>query len=181
MAAPYCGYWSERPVPACWVVLSATDEREREAQASAEAFLQEAAEVTATVERFRESYFPYLGAAIMTSSTSLRTGVEPDLVFVPTATTNTRITASSPSWWNTFRNHLIAEYEIPKYEGTWASPTCSCAYPEPSPIASSRCCSNTFLRNSENTGFEARRSPASWRAASRPGRSWPKPFTCANW
>jgi LmbE family N-acetylglucosaminyl deacetylase len=115
---------SERPgTRVRWVVLSATDEREREARASAEAFLQEAAEVTVTVERFRESYFPYLGAAIKDFFNELRTGVEPDLVFCPhrhDEHQDHRVVAELV--WNTFRNHLIAEYEIPKYEGDLGQP-----------------------------------------------------------
>ena len=47
----------------------------------------------------------------------LRTGVEPDLVFCPhrhDEHQDHRVVAELV--WNTFRNHLIAEYEIPKYE-----------------------------------------------------------------
>ena len=106
-----------------WVVLSATEEREREARASAEAFLQDAAEATVAVERFQESYFPYLGAGIKDYFNELRTRVEPDLVFCPhrhDEHQDHRMVAELV--WNTFRDHLIAEYEIPKYEGDLGHP-----------------------------------------------------------
>jgi LmbE family N-acetylglucosaminyl deacetylase len=106
-----------------WVVLSATDDREREARASAAAFLTDAAEATVAVERFRESYFPYVGAQVKDFFNQLRGAVDPDLVLCPHRLDEHQDHRTVAELvWNTFRNHLIAEYEIPKYDGDLGRP-----------------------------------------------------------
>ncbi len=105
-----------------WVVLSADDRREREARASAERYRALAGTADVIVERFRESYFPSQGEAIKGSFEGLK-GTAPDLVF-----THTRHDRHqdhrlvSDLTWNTFRNHLVLEYEIPKWDGDLATP-----------------------------------------------------------
>lgn len=106
-----------------WVVLSATPERELEARSSAASFLADAADGTVVVKGFRESYFPYRGADVKEFFDELRQTVTPDLVL-----THHRLDEHQDHrtvaqlTWNTFRNHLIAEYEIPKYEGDLGHP-----------------------------------------------------------
>jgi LmbE family N-acetylglucosaminyl deacetylase len=114
---------AERPGSAVhWVVLSATEHREHEARASAVAFLQEAADSTVEVEAFRESYFPYL-APIKDYFAELRTRVDPDVVFCPHRHDDHQDHRTVAELvWQTFRDHLIAEYEIPKYEGDLGRP-----------------------------------------------------------
>jgi LmbE family N-acetylglucosaminyl deacetylase len=106
--------------PGCsvhWVVFSASPEREREARASASDFLSQAATVSVVVNAFRESYFPAAWAEIKDAVEKLRP-VEPDIVFTHRRRDehqDHRLLGELA--WNTFRNHLILEYEIPKYEG----------------------------------------------------------------
>ena len=112
--------------PGCsvhWVVFSATPDREREARASAAAFLASAAKSTVIVKDFRESYFPYLGEAIKDFFEQLKKMTSPDLVFCHhrhDMHQDHRTIAELT--WNTFRNHLVVEYEIAKYEGDLGSP-----------------------------------------------------------
>jgi LmbE family N-acetylglucosaminyl deacetylase len=106
-----------------WVVFSADDAREQEARDSATALLTDANDVEVIVHRFRESYFPSVADRIKDQFERLKTAVEPDLVL-----THRRDDVHQDHrtigelTWNAFRDHLIAEYEIPKYEGDLGHP-----------------------------------------------------------
>jgi LmbE family N-acetylglucosaminyl deacetylase len=101
-----------------WVVLSAAGPRHGEALQSAERFLEAACEREIMIEGFRDSYFPYEGTAVKDFMQRLRKIVSPDLVFTHRREDmhqDHRLVAELT--WNAFRDHLILEYEIPKYEG----------------------------------------------------------------
>ncbi|MGH7293078.1 MAG: PIG-L deacetylase family protein [Myxococcota bacterium] len=105
-----------------WVVFSATGVRATEAKASAVDFLADAAERDVRTFEFAESFFPYHGAAIKAAFESLK-AVEPDVVFTHCRQDlhqDHRLLAELA--WNTFREHLILEYEIPKYDGDLGQP-----------------------------------------------------------
>jgi len=106
-----------------WVVLSASEEREDEARRSAADFLSDAGEVDVRIAHFRESYFPYVGAPIKDFFETLKSSVRPDVVFTHhrhDEHQDHRTVAELT--WNTLRDHLILEYEIPKYEGDLGLP-----------------------------------------------------------
>src|ERR1700690_2144855 len=106
-----------------WVVFTAEGERQAEAKNSARAFLREASKSHVIIKQFRNGYFPFEGAVIKDFFESLKSRVKPDLVF--THFRNDRHQDHrlvSDLTWNTFRDHLILEYEIPKYDGDLASP-----------------------------------------------------------
>jgi LmbE family N-acetylglucosaminyl deacetylase len=115
---------SERPGSSVhWVVLSATPEREAEVRASAAEFLVQAGQATVIVKTFRESYFPAAWSGIKDFFEELRRQVEPDLIFCHRRHDDHqdhKLVAELT--WNTFRNHLVLEHEIPKYEGDLGSP-----------------------------------------------------------
>ncbi len=106
-----------------WVVFGATDKRQEEALASAHAFLKDVEHKTIVVKGFRDRFFPYIGADIKTFFDQLSKDVQPDLVL-----THYRHDLHqdhrliSELTWNAFRNHLIWEYEIPKYDGDIGNP-----------------------------------------------------------
>ena len=105
-----------------WVVFSGDAERAREARASAGDFLAEAGERDVRTLEFRESFFPYEGAAIKSAFESL-SDFSPDLIFTHRGADrhqDHRLIAELT--WNTFRDHLILEYEIPKYDADLGSP-----------------------------------------------------------
>jgi LmbE family N-acetylglucosaminyl deacetylase len=105
-----------------WVVLSATPEREEEARASAAEFLAGAARSSVVVKGFRESFFPAAWAEIKDFLEELRP-LEPDLILCHhrhDEHQDHRVLGELV--WNTFRRHLIFEYEIPKYEGDLGHP-----------------------------------------------------------
>jgi LmbE family N-acetylglucosaminyl deacetylase len=106
-----------------WVVLSSNDERAGEAQAAGEHFLAAAGKQDIRIERFRESYFPWVGADIKDYFEELKGDVDPDLIFTHhrhDRHQDHRLVAELT--WNTWRDHLILEYEIPKYDGDLGSP-----------------------------------------------------------
>jgi LmbE family N-acetylglucosaminyl deacetylase len=106
-----------------WVVLSGEGERASEAADSAAAFLEGVAESKVEVERFRDGFFPYDGARVKEFFEQLKRRVTADLVLSPRLEDrhqDHRLVAELT--WNTFRDHLIVEYEIPKYEGDLGQP-----------------------------------------------------------
>jgi LmbE family N-acetylglucosaminyl deacetylase len=106
-----------------WVVFSATPDREREARASAAEVLAQAGEATVVVKSFRESFFPAAWSEIKTAFEEVKRAFEPDVVFCHrTADMHQDHRVVGELAWNTFRDHLVLEYEIPKYEGDLGSP-----------------------------------------------------------
>jgi LmbE family N-acetylglucosaminyl deacetylase len=106
-----------------WVVFSAPGPRCDEAQASAGEFLAGIKRQRIRVGNFRESYFPSEWSAIKDWFEEIRSTFDPDLVF--THYRNDRHQdhrVLSDLAWNTFRNHLILEYEILKYDGDLGTP-----------------------------------------------------------
>ena len=108
-----------------WQVLSAPAEREQEARGSAQAFLATAGSSRVEIEQHRESYFPAQLAQIKDSFERLKSQLQPQLIFshrLDDRHQDHRVVAELT--WNTFRNHLIAQFEIPKYEGDLGAPNC---------------------------------------------------------
>jgi len=107
-----------------WVVFASTAAREAELRASARSFLRAAGNARVLVHRFRDGFFPAHYAAIKEIFESLKQLPDPDLVFSHHRADlhqDHRVVAELT--WNTFRNHLILEYEIPKYEGGLTTPS----------------------------------------------------------
>jgi LmbE family N-acetylglucosaminyl deacetylase len=106
------------PVALEWVVFSANPVRAREARKSARAFGARIA-----LRRFRDGFFPSQAARIKEEFELLKRRDSPDLVFCPRrddAHQDHRLLGELA--WNTFRDHLILEYEIPKYDGDLGAP-----------------------------------------------------------
>jgi LmbE family N-acetylglucosaminyl deacetylase len=105
-----------------WIVFSGNEQRAAEAKASASIFL-EGAEHQVEVKAFRDGFFPYEGYEVKQFFEELKPRCTPDLIF--THYRNDRHQDHrliSDLTWNTFRDHLILEYEIPKYDGDLGSP-----------------------------------------------------------
>jgi LmbE family N-acetylglucosaminyl deacetylase len=105
-----------------WVVLGADGERAREARSSAEAFLANAGSTEVLVHGFRDAFMPYHGESVKEAFEQLKR-VEPDLVLTHTRDDmhqDHRLACELT--WNTFRDHLILEYEVPKWDGDLGRP-----------------------------------------------------------
>ena len=106
-----------------WMVFAASPARRLEAEKSAEMFLRGAVKKEIVVREFKESFFPYIGAEIKASFEKLKRTISPDVVFThfrDDLHQDHRVI--SELTWNTFRDHLILEYEIIKYDGGLGSP-----------------------------------------------------------
>lgn len=118
-------YLIEQDAPAAieWLVFSGNAVRAREARRSARALSKDARSFLITTKRFRDGFFPSQGVKIKEEFERLKRRASPDLIFCPwrlDAHQDHRLLAELT--WNTFRDHLILEYEIPKYDGDMASP-----------------------------------------------------------
>ena len=105
-----------------WIVLSASEERAREGEWAAARFLAGVAHREVAIERFRDGYLPYEGGRVKDYFEGLKR-IEPDVIFTHhrgDAHQDHRLV--SELTWNTFRDHLILEYEIPKYDGDTGAP-----------------------------------------------------------
>jgi LmbE family N-acetylglucosaminyl deacetylase len=115
---------AHRQVRVRWVVFGAQGERAAEARASATAFLEGAFSSKIEVYGFRDGYFPTLRAQIKDTFEGLKAAGEPDLVFTHDESDlhqDHNILGSLTR--ETFRNHVILGYEIPKFDGGLRSPS----------------------------------------------------------
>ncbi len=106
-----------------WIVLSGFGDREAEARHSAELFLSGTKNKSIQINQFPDTLFPYNGEKIKAYFNELGRLIAPDVVFthrLEDRHQDHRLVAELT--WNTFRDHLIFEYEIPKYEGDLGSP-----------------------------------------------------------
>jgi len=115
---------AERPgSTVTWLALASNAAREWEARGSAAVFVEGAASADIMVERFRDGYFPSQFSDIKELFETTKGRVKPDLILTHhrhDRHQDHRTVAELT--WNTFRDHLIAEYEIPKYEGDLGLP-----------------------------------------------------------
>jgi LmbE family N-acetylglucosaminyl deacetylase len=117
-----------------WVVLGASaPAREAEARTGAAALLAGAErEPELVVESFRDGFFPYLGPVVKEFFEELKGRVSPQLVLTHTGRDRHQDhRLVSELTWNTFRDHLILEYEVPKYDGDLRSPNLFVPLSEP--------------------------------------------------
>jgi LmbE family N-acetylglucosaminyl deacetylase len=106
-----------------WVVFSTTGPRAQEAAASAERFLALAGRKRLVLLDYRDTFFPAAYSSIKEYFEQIKRDVAPDLVFTHRREDmhqDHRVIAELT--WCAFRDHLILEYEIPKYEGDLGAP-----------------------------------------------------------
>jgi len=106
-----------------WVVFSASGIRQVEAQRGAALFVDSDRLKGPTLKAFPDGFMPFVGAEVKSVFEGLKRTISPHLIF-----THNRRDAHqdhrliSELTWNTFRNHMILEYEIPKYDGDLGQP-----------------------------------------------------------
>jgi LmbE family N-acetylglucosaminyl deacetylase len=107
----------------CWVVLTGETKRAAEARQSAEALVGDVPSRRVILKDFRDGFFPYVGGSVKDFFEELKRDFAPDLIL-----THQRHDLHqdhrlvSELTWNTFRDHLILEYEVPKYDGDLGAP-----------------------------------------------------------
>lgn len=110
-------------VEVTWVVLSAEGIRATEARRSARALLARAVAREVIIGNFRDCYLQSQYADVKRYFEDLKTRIEPDVVmthWLQDRHQDHRLAAELT--WNTWRNHVVLEYEIPKYEGDLVTP-----------------------------------------------------------
>jgi len=107
-----------------WVVFSANGVRKGEAERAATLFTGGEHLEQLVLKEFADGFMPFSGAEVKATFEDLKQKVKPDLIL-----SHQRMDAHqdhrlvSELTWNTFRNHLILEYEIPKYDGDIGRPS----------------------------------------------------------
>jgi LmbE family N-acetylglucosaminyl deacetylase len=106
-----------------WLVLAAPGARGDEAKTSAEAFLTGVREARVEVHEFRDGFLPYVGAEVKDVFEELKGRVDPQIILTHAGyDLHQDHRLACELTWNTFRNHLILEYEIPKVDGDLGRP-----------------------------------------------------------
>jgi LmbE family N-acetylglucosaminyl deacetylase len=115
---------SHKNLEIVWVVFSSGgSEREKEARTSAALFLEQAKKKKVIIKNFRDGFFPFDGTNIKTVFEDELKKTSPDVILTHNgkdAHQDHRQIAELT--WNTFRDHLILEYEVPKYDGDMGRP-----------------------------------------------------------
>lgn len=105
-------------VTVTWVVLSADEQRAEEARKSASALLRRAHHREVVIGGFRDGYLPAQYTQVKNFFETLKSTTTPDVVlthWLEDRHQDHRLAAELT--WNTWRDHVVLEYEIPKYEG----------------------------------------------------------------
>jgi LmbE family N-acetylglucosaminyl deacetylase len=106
-----------------WVVFSAIGVREAEARHAAQLFAGSRLK-SLLPKTFQDGFMPYVGSEVKAVFERELKQMSPDLIFTHSykdAHQDHRLIAELT--WNTFRDHLILEYEIPKYDGDMGQPS----------------------------------------------------------
>jgi LmbE family N-acetylglucosaminyl deacetylase len=137
-----------------WIVLSGDEARAQEAEAGAALFLKDAP-YDLTLGSFRDGFFPYEGGDMKNLFEGLKDRVSPDLVFThfrDDRHQDHRLV--SELTWNTFRDHMILEYEVPKYDGDLGRPNCYVALPEATALGKVQHLENAFPSQADKDWFD---------------------------
>jgi LmbE family N-acetylglucosaminyl deacetylase len=106
-----------------WVVFASNDVRKKEATASANRFLGAVKNADIVIQAYRDGFLPFMASEIKDFFESIKRDFLPDIIFThyrDDRHQDHRLV--SDLTWNTWRNHLILEYEIPKYDGDLGIP-----------------------------------------------------------
>ncbi|MDZ8134455.1 MAG: PIG-L deacetylase family protein [Nostoc sp. DedQUE04] len=106
-----------------WVVFSSNEQRAQEATISANLFLKGIPVKKIIIKNFRDGFLPFEGIEVKECFEQLKQEFSPDIIFTHHRDDRHQDhRLISDLTWNTFRNHLILEYEIPKYDGDLGIP-----------------------------------------------------------
>jgi LmbE family N-acetylglucosaminyl deacetylase len=106
-----------------WIVFASDETRKKEAVISAKRFLEKVDKTDIIVQSYRDSFLPFNAAEIKEYFETIKREFSPDLIFThyrDDRHQDHRLV--NEMTWNTWRNHLILEYEIPKYDGDLGIP-----------------------------------------------------------
>jgi LmbE family N-acetylglucosaminyl deacetylase len=106
-----------------WVVFCSDEERAAEARSAGSSFQEKAIHKKIVIHQFRDGFLPWLGHEVKDLFEKIKIEFTPDIIFTHYREDfHQDHRLISELTWNTFRNHLILEYEIPKYDGDLGKP-----------------------------------------------------------
>lgn len=106
-----------------WVVFSSSEQRAQEATVSSNTFLKEVSNKKVVIKNLEDGFLYFQGKELHEYFEELKQEFSPDLIFTHYRQDKHQDhRLISDFTWNTFRNHLILEYEIPKYDGDLGLP-----------------------------------------------------------
>ncbi len=106
-----------------WVVFSSNEQRALEARVSSNTFLKEVSHKKVVIYNFQDGFLSFQGKEVKECFEELKQEFSPDLIFTHYRQDRHQDhRLISDFTWNTFRNNLILEYEIPKYDGDLGNP-----------------------------------------------------------
>lgn len=104
-----------------WVVLTGGADRQAEARNSARAYF-DSARLNVLTPGFEDGYLPHTGRECKLFFETLK-AFQPDLIFTHTRSDlHQDHRHANTLTWNTFRDHAILEYEVPKFDGDLGKP-----------------------------------------------------------
>ena len=106
-----------------WIVFCSNETRGEEARDSAKDFLTGSLSSEISIERFRDGFLPYIGPSVKEYFEELKRKTPPDVIFTHhRADLHQDHHLICDLTWNTFRDQLVLEYEIPKFDGDLGLP-----------------------------------------------------------
>ena len=106
-----------------WVVFCTNQEREKELCKSFEFFLKKVQKKSINVFNFKDGFLPYQADKVKDIFEQIKKMFVPDLILTHYRDDRHQDHRTvSDLTWNTYRDHLILEYEIPKYDGDFGTP-----------------------------------------------------------
>jgi LmbE family N-acetylglucosaminyl deacetylase len=106
-----------------WIVFTSNEKRKIEALKGANLFTENVNSRDLKIYDFRDGFLPSYGKELKDSFEKIKKDIDPDLIFTHyrhDLHQDHRLV--SELTWNTFRNHFILEYEIPKWDGDMGIP-----------------------------------------------------------
>jgi LmbE family N-acetylglucosaminyl deacetylase len=106
-----------------WVVFASNEVRRKEATLSANKFLEKISDRDVVIRSYRDGFLPFMASEVKDFFETIKKEFQPDIIFThyrDDRHQDHRLV--SDLTWNTWRNHLILEYEIPKYDGDLGIP-----------------------------------------------------------
>ena len=105
-----------------WIVFCSTHDRSEEARRSAQEVLS-GSTPTIEIRDYRDGFLPYHGGAVKDEFEKLKGQFDPTVIFTHYRDDRHQDhRLLNELTWNTYRSHLILEYEIPKYDGDFGIP-----------------------------------------------------------
>ena len=105
-----------------FVTLSSNEPRAAESRTAAKLLLADAANQAVEIKQFKDGYFPFIGADIKPYFEDVKARYQPDVIFAHRKDAHQDHCMVNSLTWNTFRDHLIFEYEVVQYDGELSSP-----------------------------------------------------------